>query len=105
MNKIGLIGGVTWNSTIDYYRLINQRVNEVCGDYNAAEILINSVNFNDVYKFLIEENWHGVEELFTAKALELKEAGVQFIAISSNTIAKVARKVAQNSGLPLRKRE
>jgi aspartate racemase len=101
MKKIGLIGGVTWASTVDYYKLINKKVNQRLGGYNTAEILINSVNFNDVMKFLMKGDWNGVENLFTNKAIELKRAGAEFVAISSNTIAKVARNVAKDADLPL----
>ncbi len=101
INKIGIIGGVTWASTIDYYKLINQKVNQRLGGYNTAEILINSVNFSHVVKLLIRGDWNGVEELFTNKAIELKKSGAEFIAISSNTIAKVAKDVAKRAELPL----
>ena len=101
MKKIGLIGGVTWASTIDYYRAINQKVNHRFGGYHTAEVLINSVNFNTVMDHLKAGNWKGVEDLFTAKALELKKAGVDFFAISSNTIAKVANDVSRHAELPL----
>lgn len=101
MKKIGIIGGVTWASTADYYRLINKKINQQLGGYNTAEILINSVNFNEAMELLINGDWNGVEDLFTTKAIELKKAGAEFIAISSNTIAKVAKKVAEKSELPL----
>lgn len=101
MKKIGIIGGVTWASTADYYKLINQKINQKLGGYNTAEILINSVNFNDVMEFLTKGDWNGVEKLFTNKAVELRKAGAEFVAISSNTIAKVARNVAKDANLPL----
>ena len=101
MKKIGIIGGVTWASTVDYYKLINQKVNQRLSGYNTAEILINSVNFDDVMVLLTNGDWDGVEELFKIKAEELKNAGAEFIAISSNTIAKVARNVAKRADLPL----
>jgi len=101
MKKIGIIGGVTWASTVDYYKLVNQKINQRLGGYNTAEVLINSVNFNDVMVFLSKGDWGGVEELFTTKAKELKNAGAEFMAISSNTIAKVARDVAKKAELPL----
>mgnify|MGYP001472301135 FL=1 len=101
MKRIGIIGGVTWASTADYYQQINQKINQKLGGFNTAEILINSVNFNDVMSFLSKDNWDSVEELFTEKAIELKKSGAEFIAISSNTIAKVARNVAKKAELPL----
>ena len=99
--KIGIIGGVTWLSTMDYYKLINQKINQRLGGYHTATILINSVNFNEVMVSLSNGNWDEIEELFETKAKELKKAGAQFIAISSNTIAKVANNVALNVELPL----
>jgi len=101
MKRIGVLGGVTWASTADYYQQINQKINQKLGGYNTAEILINSVNFNDVMSFLNKGNWRNVEELFTEKAIEIKKSGAEFIAISSNTIAKVARNVAKKAELPL----
>jgi len=101
MKTIGIIGGVTWASTVDYYKLINQKINKRLGGFNTAEVLINSVNFNNVMEYLTTNDWDSVEKLFTSKAEELKKAGAEFIAISSNTIAKVARGVAKKSGLPL----
>jgi|TARA_B110000902_G_scaffold158259_1_gene181433 aspartate racemase len=101
MNKIGIIGGVTWISTAVYYKLINQKINQKLGGYNTAEILINSVNFNDVMTFLNKGDWNEIEDLFIKRAIELKKSGAEFLAISSNTIAKVAQNVAKEAQLPL----
>ena len=101
MKKIGILGGVTWSSTADYYRLINQKVNKGLGGYQTARILISSVNFHDVMGSLSRGNWNEVEELFVQEAIGLKQAGAELLAISSNTIAKVAENVAERAAIPL----
>ncbi len=100
MKKIGLIGGVTWVSTQEYYKQINQAVNQKLGGFHSANILINSVNFAEVYPFLPNNNWDGLADYITQKVVELKKAGADFFAIGSNTISKVGHQVAQNTNLP-----
>ncbi len=100
MKKIGLIGGVTWVSTQEYYRQINQAVNDRLGGFHSANMLINSVDMGEIYPFLPIGDWDGLANYITAKVLELKKAGADFFAIGSNTISKVGHQVAQNTNLP-----
>lgn len=100
MKKIGLIGGVTWVSTQEYYRQINQAVNQRLGGYHSANLLINSVDMGEVYPFLPVGDWNGLADYITSKVIELKKAGADFFAIGSNTISKVGHQVASNTGLP-----
>lgn len=101
MQKVGIIGGVTWLSTIDYYRMINEKVNHRLGGINSAELLISSVNFDEVIQPLRKNDWDTVEKLFTEKATEMKLSGTEFLAICSNTIAKIAKNIAKKSNLKL----
>lgn len=100
MKKIGIIGGVTWVSTQEYYRQINQAVNKRLGGFHSANMLINSVNMGEIYPFLPIGNWDGLADYITAKVLELKQAGADFFAIGSNTISKVGHQASANTGLP-----
>ena len=100
MKKIGLIGGVTWVSTQEYYKQINQAVNQRLGGFHSANMLINSVDMGKIFPFLPVKNWDGLADYITIKVLELKKAGADFFAIGSNTISKVGHQVAANTGLP-----
>ena len=100
MKKIGIIGGVTWVSTQEYYKQINQAVNQKLGGFHSANMLINSVDMGEIYPFLPIGDWDGLANYITFKALELKKAGAEFFAIGSNTISKVGHQVSENTGLP-----
>lgn len=100
MKKIGIIGGVTWVSTQEYYKQINQSVNQKLGGFHSANMLINSVDMGEIYPFLPIGDWDGLADYITIKALELKKAGADFFAIGSNTISKVGHQVSKNTGLP-----
>ncbi len=92
---------MTWVSTTEYYKLINQKVNQRLGGQHSAKMLISSVDFAEVMSYLLDEDWQKVENLLLEKAEELKSAGANFIAISSNTMAKVGKSISQKSGLEL----
>ncbi len=101
MKKPGLIGGVTWTSTIDYYRLINQLSNKTLGFHHTLEIMLYSVNFEEVLQMMTEGHWTAIETLFSQRALALKREGADFFAICSNTLAKVGNAASLASGLPI----
>ncbi len=101
MKKIGLIGGVTWTSTIDYYRMINQMSNERRDGHHTAEIILYSVDFDDVLILMQQGRWTEITTLFIQKATALKEAGADFFAIGSNTLSKVGHQVSKAAGLPI----
>ncbi|MBE0651994.1 MAG: amino acid racemase [Bacteroidales bacterium] len=97
----GLIGGVTWTSTIDYYRLINRLSNNQLGNHDTLEVLLYSVNFEKVLQMMTHHQWSEIELLFTEKAKALKNAGADFFVICSNTLSKVGQQVAAESNLPI----
>ena len=97
MKKIGILGGMSWPSTIEYYRIINQRVNEALGGNHSAQIILYSVDFAAVEKMQKAGRW---EELGSMLALLAKrflpEADV--LVIATNTMHKVAEQIEQVSG-------
>jgi len=101
MKKIGLVGGTSWASTIDYYRIINEGVNERLGGLNFAECIIYSVNFEDFRRFNAAHNWDGTYELLAAAALNLKKAGADLLLLGANTGHIVADRIAETVKLPL----
>ncbi len=101
MKTIGLIGGTSWVSTIDYYRYINKLANERRGGLNYAEILLYSVNFNDVKALADAGDWENLGKLLSGIARNLENAGAEAIVLCANTIHIVAEQVEENISIPL----
>ncbi|MDA6072327.1 aspartate/glutamate racemase family protein [Flavobacterium sp. AC] len=97
MKKIGLVGGISWVSTIDYYKLINEGVNKKLGGLQFAECLIYSLNFGDIQ----EKTWAHSYELLLNACLSLKKSGVDAIVLCANTAHMYADKIEKEVGLPL----
>jgi aspartate racemase len=97
MKKIGLVGGISWVSTIDYYKLINEGVNKKLGGLQFAECLIYSLNFGDIQ----EKTWANSYELLLNACLSLKKSGVDAIVLCANTAHMYADEIEKAIGLPL----
>lgn len=101
MKTIGLIGGITWLSTLDYYRLINQQVNERLGGVTSAKIILHSVEFSEI-KMLTETNrWDDLAAIMCSTAQKIEQAGADCILIGANTMHKIADEVQASVGIPL----
>jgi len=90
MKTIGLIGGISWLSTIEYYKYVNQLVNERLGGVNAAKIIIYSVNFADIKRLTEADDWDGISEMICEAAVQLEKAGADCLLIGANTMHKIA---------------
>jgi len=101
MKTLGLIGGTSWVSTIDYYRYINQLANEKRGGLNYAPILLYSISFNDVKTLADAGDWEGLGRLLSGIARNLENAGAQAIVLCANTIHIVAEKIEETIQIPL----
>jgi aspartate racemase len=101
MKTLGLIGGTTWVSTTDYYRLINKEINQKLGGHHSARLILCSINFHDVVALQDNNDFHGVEGLLKDAATSLASAGAEGIMICANTLHKYADAVIKASGLPL----
>lgn len=97
MRKIGLIGGISWISTLDYYKLINEGINEKLGGLNFAECIIYSLNFGDIQ----EKTWEDAYDLLYNACDSLKKSGVDGIALCANTAHIYAEELQNNIGLPI----
>ena len=86
MKILGLIGGISWISTVDYYRFINQGVNEELGGLNFAECLIHSFNYADIKKNNDANDWDKTLEMITAASLNLQNSGAEAIVLCANTM-------------------
>lgn len=100
MKTIGLIGGTTWISTLDYYRVINQTVNKRLGREHSAKCIIYSVDFEESIA-ANEEKWDVIGDNLKNVAKNLEEAGADFLIICANTLHKVAEDVEKNVSIPL----
>ncbi len=101
MQTIGLIGGMSWESSLEYYRLINQFVKEKLGGMHSAQSLMYSVDFDPIQKLQHNNDWDKLTEMMIDAAKHLEKGGADFIVICTNTMHKMAEEVAQNINLPL----
>lgn len=101
MKSLGLIGGTTWLSTVDYYRLINQKINEKLGGLTSAKIFLCSVNFAEVNALVAQDKWNDISEMFSSAAHKLQIAGAECILICANTPHKIAGNVKEAIDIPL----
>ena len=101
MKTLGLIGGTTWVSTIDYYRLINQQVNEKLGGLNSAKILLYSVNFAEFNPPTDPNDWGELTQKFTEIAENLEKSGAECIVFCANTPHLIADKIQLMLNIPI----
>jgi aspartate racemase len=101
MKTLGLIGGMSWESTVPYYRTINQTVKEQLGGLHSARLLLYSVDFAEIEKLQHAGDWDAAGAVLADAARSLKAGGAQLLVICTNTMHKVADAVEAASGLPL----
>jgi len=101
MRVIGLLGGMSWESTAEYYRLINQGVRSRLGRQHSAKILMYSVDFEEIDRLQESEEWGRAGELLAADALRLERGGADILALCTNTMHKVAPAIEAVVRIPL----
>lgn len=101
MKTIGLIGGMSWESTAVYYRIINEQVREKLGDLHSARCLLHSVNFQEVVDCQKAGDWERAAGILAESAQSLERAGADCILICTNTMHKIADEVASAVNIPL----
>jgi aspartate racemase len=101
MRIIGLIGGMSWESTISYYRLINEFVKERLGGLHSAKLVLYSVDFHDVERLQRAGDWHAAGQLLSAAARSLEGAGADCIVVCTNTMHNVAPAIEAAVRIPL----
>jgi aspartate racemase len=101
MRKLGLVGGISWVSTIDYYRFINEGVNQRLGGLNYAELLLYSINFEEFQRNNSAGDWEATYRLIRAACENLRQGGAEGIVLCANTAHVVADRVAEAVGLPV----
>ena len=101
MKRIGLIGGMSWESTIPYYRIINEEVNSKLGGLNSADIVLYSLNFSELEKHQSKNDWEKVGEIIINAAKILENSKCDFILICTNTIHKIYDKIQKEIKVPI----
>ncbi|MCC7159588.1 MAG: aspartate/glutamate racemase family protein [Ignavibacteria bacterium] len=101
MKTIGLIGGTSWLSTADYYRLLNQKIGEKLGRLNSAKIILHSVNFEEFKKKVDEDNTKWLSDAFCDIARKIEAAGAGCLALCANTPHKYAPDIENSIRIPL----
>lgn len=101
MKTIGIIGGISWLSSVEYYRLLNEEVNKRLGGVHAGKIILYSVNFAEIKKLTQEDRWDLLAEVIGEIAITLERAGADCILIGANTMHKIAGKIQQAVSIPV----
>ena len=100
MKTIGLIGGMSWESTVPYYRLINEAVRERLGGLHSAKVVLYSVDFHDIEQLMQRGEWEAVAVALAKAAALLESAGADFLVLCTNTMHKVAGAIEAAVGIP-----
>jgi aspartate racemase len=101
MKTIGLLGGMSWQSTVHYYRIINEEVARRLGGLHSAKLVMSSIDFAEMEELQHTGRWLEAGEMLAGQARGLKAAGAEFLLICANTMHKVAGAVETGSGLPV----
>jgi len=101
MKTIGLIGGMSWESSIEYYRLINETVKARLGGFHSAKILMYSVDFAEIEPLQHQGKWTEATEKMTEAAQHVEDGGADFIVLCTNTMHKTADEVEKQIEIPL----
>jgi aspartate racemase len=101
MKTIGMIGGVSWESSVEYYRILNETVKEKLGGLHSAKCLMYSVEFQNVADLLRAKDWDSISVLMQDTASILKTGGADFVVICSNTLNKIGPEIEKNIGIPV----
>lgn len=101
MKIIGLIGGMSWQSSLEYYRIINETVKQKLGDLHSAKCLMYSVDFAEIEILQHQNRWDEATEFMIDAAKRLERGGADFIVICTNTMHKMAGEVENSIQIPL----
>ncbi|WP_060917598.1 aspartate/glutamate racemase family protein [Leptotrichia wadei] len=101
MKTIGLIGGMSWESTVTYYKIINETVKEKLGGLHSAKCILYSMDFQEIEECQANGNWEKSGEILGEAANNLEKAGADFIVICTNTMHKVINQIKEKISIPI----
>ncbi|MGW6302190.1 aspartate/glutamate racemase family protein [Peribacillus butanolivorans] len=101
MKTIGLVGGMSWESSLEYYRIINEEVKTKLGGLHSAKCILYSVDFEEIERYQAEGDWESSGKLLGDVAQSLEKAGAEIIVICTNTMHKVIRYIEEKVSIPI----
>ncbi|WP_423406828.1 aspartate/glutamate racemase family protein [Heyndrickxia sp. MSNUG] len=101
MKTIGLIGGMSWESSVEYYRIINEEIKKRLGGLHSAKCILYSMNFEEIERCQSQNRWDQAGEILGEAAVGLEHAGADFIVICTNTMHKVIDVIQKKTSLPI----
>lgn len=101
MKTIGILGGMSWESTLEYYRIINETTKENLGKLHSAKIAMVSVDFEPIEVLQHQGDWEGTAKILIENAKSIEKAGADFLIICTNTMHKIAPEIEKNINIPI----
>ena len=101
MKKIGMLGGMSWESTATYYKLLNEEIKSRLGGLHSAKIILSSVDFDEIEKFQHSALWEETARILSYEAKAIENANADFLLICTNTMHKVAPQIEENINIPI----
>ncbi len=100
MKTIGLIGGMSWESSLVYYKLINKKVKEILGGFHSSKSVMVSVDFDEIQKLQHQGDWDTLDAIMVKSAKQLEIAGADIIILCTNTMHLCSTKIIENTSIP-----
>ncbi len=100
METIGVIGGMSWESSLEYYKLLNQMVKTKLGGLYSAEVLLHSLNFGLIEQMQVKGDWEGLGDILADSAVRLENAGADLLILATNTMHKLAPRIKSEISVP-----
>ena len=101
MKTIGILGGMSWESTLQYYRMMNEQVQEQLGGHHSIEAIIYSVNFEEILPLVHVNDWDSIAMRLSKLAIKLETAGADFLIMTSNAIHKIFPQIESALNIPI----
>lgn len=101
MKKIGMLGGMSWESTATYYKLLNEEIKNRLGGLHSAKIILSSVDFEEIEKFQHSSLWDETADILSKEAKSIENADADFLIICTNTMHKVVPQIEENINIPI----
>lgn len=100
MKTIGLIGGMSWESSVVYYNIINKKVREILGGFHCAKSIMVTVEFAEIQRLQHAEDWKALDEIMVKAAKQLEAAGADFVVLGTNTMHLCSPVIIENISIP-----
>jgi aspartate racemase len=101
MKTIGLLGGMSWESSLEYYKIVNQKVKELLGGHHSCECIMYSVDFDPIKKLQHEERWEELTQIMIKTARKIEQGGAEMLTICTNTMHKMYDDVQKSISIPI----